>query len=150
MYKRQASARAAVFVLVAVVPLAAVLWSGGISFAGVMAFIFADLIILPILNIYRKYYGLRMTAFLAVTFYVAMVGAAFIVEIVFGALGLIPTQRNALVVEAGVTLNYTTVLNVIFLTLAAVLVWRFRRTGGPEMLATMDMTPEEMSAMGSR
>jgi uncharacterized protein len=131
------------------VPLAAVLWNGGISFGGVMAFIFADLIILPILNIYRKYYGLRMTAFLGITFYVAMAGAAYVVEVVFGALGLIPTQRNALVVEAGVTLNYTTVLNVIFLALAAVLVWRFRRTGGPEMLAMMDMTPEEMSAMGA-
>src|SRR6266446_5291340 len=131
------------------VPLAAVLWNGGISFGGVMAFIFADLIILPILNIYRKYYGLRMTAFLAVTFYVAMAGAAYVVEFVFGALGLIPTQRNALVVEGGVTLNYTTVLNVIFLGLAAVLVWRFRRTGGPEMLAMMDMTPEEMSGIGA-
>ena len=114
-----------------------------------MAFIFADLIVLPILNIYRKYYGLRMTAFLAVTFYVAMVGAAYVVEAIFGALGLVPTQRNALVVEASVTLSYTTVLNVIFLALAAVLVWRFRRTGGPEMLAMMDMTPEEMSAMGA-
>jgi uncharacterized protein len=129
------------------VPLAAVLWNGGISFGGVMAFIFADLIILPILNIYRKYYGLRMTAFLAVTFYVAMAGAAYVVEVVFGPLGLIPTRRNALVVEAGVSLNYTTVLNVIFLALAAVLVLRFKRTGGPEMLAMMDMTPEEMSAM---
>jgi len=131
------------------VPLAAVLWNGGISFGGVMAFIFADLIILPILNIYRKYYGLRMTSFLAVTFYVAMAGAAYVVEFVFGALGLIPTQRNALVVEAGVTLNYTTVLNVIFLALAAVLVWRFRRTGGPEMLTMMDMSPDEMSGMGA-
>ncbi|MDQ6795117.1 MAG: permease [Chloroflexota bacterium] len=131
------------------VPLAAVLWNGGISFGGVMAFIFADLIVLPILNIYRKYYGLRMTAFLAVTFYVAMAGAAYVVEFVFGVLGLIPTQRKALVVEASVTLNYTTVLNVIFLALAAVLVLRFRRTGGPEMLAMMDMSPDEMSAMGA-
>jgi uncharacterized membrane protein YraQ (UPF0718 family) len=131
------------------VPLAAVLWNGGISFGGVMAFIFADLIILPILNIYRKYYGLRMTAFLAITFYVAMAGAAYVVEVVFGALDLVPTQRNALVVEGGVSLNYTTVLNVIFLGVAAILVWRFRRTGGPEMLAMMDMTPEEMSGMGA-
>ena len=131
------------------VPLAAVLWNGGISFGGVMAFIFADLIVLPILNIYRKYYGLRMTAFLAITFYLAMVGAAYVVEVVFGALGLIPTQRNALVVEASVILNYTTILNVVFLALAAVLVWRFRRTGGPEMLAMMDITPEEMTGMGA-
>jgi uncharacterized membrane protein YraQ (UPF0718 family) len=129
------------------VPLAAVLWNGGISFGGVLAFIFADLIVLPILNIYRKYYGLRMTAFLAVTFYVAMAGAAMVVEFVFGALGLIPHDRAAQVVEASITLNYTTILNVVFLGLAAVLVWRFRRTGGPEMLAMMDMAPEEMSVV---
>jgi Predicted permeases len=119
------------------VPLAAVLWNGGISFGGVLAFIFADLIVLPILNIYRKYYGLRMTAFLAVTFYVAMVGTALIVELVFGAFGLMPHERAAQVVEASITLNYTTVLNVAFLVLAAVLVWRFLRTGGPEGLAMM-------------
>src|SRR5207342_2450936 len=64
------------------VPLAAVLWNGGISFGGVIAFIFADLIVLPILNIYRKYYGLRVAGFLLVTFYVAMVIAALLVELV--------------------------------------------------------------------
>ena len=126
------------------VPLAAVLWNGGISFGGVLAFIFADLLILPILNIYRKYYGLRMTAFLAVTFYVAMAVAALVVELVFGALGLIPSHRNALVVEASISLNYTTILNVAFLALAAVLVWRFLRTGGPEMMAMMDMPAGQM------
>ncbi len=129
------------------VPLAAVLWNGGISFGGVLAFIFADLIVLPILNIYRKYYGLRMTAFLAVTFYAAMAGAAMVVEFVFGALGLIPHDRAAQVVEASITLDFTTILNVVFLGLAAVLVWRFRRTGGPEMLAMMDMAPEEMAVV---
>src|SRR2546422_1574706 len=126
------------------VPLAAVLWNGGISFGGVLAFIFADLLILPIINIYRKYYGLRMTAFLAVTFYVAMAVAALVVELVFGALGLIPSHRNALVVEASISLNYTTILNVAFLALAAVLVWRFLRTGGPEMMAMMDMPAGQM------
>jgi len=129
------------------VPLAAVLWNGGIRFGGVLAFIFADLIVLPILNIYRKYYGWRMTAFLAVTFYVAMAGAALVVEAVFGALGLIPHDRTAQVVEASITLNYTTVLNIGFLALAAILVWRFLGTGGPEMLAMMDMTADEMSGM---
>jgi uncharacterized membrane protein YraQ (UPF0718 family) len=64
------------------VPLAAVLWNSGISFGGVIAFIFADLIVLPILNIYRKYYGLRVAAFLFVTFYTAMVGASFAVELI--------------------------------------------------------------------
>ena len=119
------------------VPLAAVLWNGGISFGGAISFIFADLIVIPILRIYRKYYGRRMTLFLFVTFYITMATAGLVVEIVFGALGLIPTERNAQVVEASVSWNYTTVLNLVFLTIAAVLVVRFLRTGGPAMLRAM-------------
>src|SRR5437016_10423230 len=107
------------------VPLAAVLWNGGISFGGVLAFIFADLIILPILNIYRKYYGRRMAAFLLVTFYATMAAAGLLVDLIFQAIGLEPTgARHAKVTEAGVSLNYTTVLNVIFLAFAAVLTAR--------------------------
>jgi hypothetical protein len=121
------------------VPLAAVLWNGGISFGGVLAFIFADLIVLPILDIYRKYYGWKMAGFLLVTFYAAMVGASLIVEFLFDALGLIPSERNAKVVEASVTWNYTTVLNIVFLGLAALLVWRyFARGGGLAMLKMMN------------
>ncbi len=120
------------------IPLAAVLWNGGISFGGVIAFIFADLIVLLVLNIYRKYYGLKMAGFLFVTFYAAMAGAALIVELIFGALGLVPAQRNARVVEASVTWNYTTWLNIVFLLLAALLVWRFLKTGGPAMLRMMN------------
>jgi len=123
------------------VPLAAVLWNGGISFGGVVAFIFADLIILPILNIYRKYYGPKMGLFLFGTFYATMVIAGLIVELLFDALHLIPSVRNARVVEAGITLNYTTVLNVIFLVIAGVLVVRFLRTGGPAMLRMMGNPP---------
>ena len=120
------------------IPLAAVLWNGGISFGGVIAFIFADLIVLPVLNIYRKYYGLKMAGFLFVTFYAAMAGAALIVELIFDALGLVPAQRNARVVEASLTWNYTTWLNIVFLLLAALLVWRFLKTGGPAMLRMMN------------
>jgi uncharacterized membrane protein YraQ (UPF0718 family) len=120
------------------IPLAAVLWNNGISFGGVIAFIFADLIVLPILDIYRKYYGLRMTGFILATFYVSMAVAAFIVEVAFGAVGLIPEERNAQVVEASVTWNYTTWLNISFLLLAALLVRRFMVTGGPEMLRMMN------------
>jgi uncharacterized protein len=120
------------------IPLAAVLWNGGISFGGVIAFIFADLIILPILNIYRKYYGLKMAGFLFVTFYAAMAGAALIVELIFGALGLVPAQRNARVAEASFTWDYTTWLNIVFLILAGLLVWRFLKTGGPAMLRMMN------------
>jgi uncharacterized protein len=125
------------------IPLAAVLWNGGISFGGVIAFIFADLIVLPILNIYRKYYGLRVAGFLLVTFYAAMVGAALVVEFAFQAAGLVPEERNAKIVEASVTWNYTTVLNIIFLALAAVLVWRFVRTGGLPMLRMMEKPMSE-------
>jgi len=120
------------------IPLAAVLWNGGISFGGAIAFIFADLIILPILNIYRKYYGWRMAGFLFATFYAAMAGAALIVDLIFSTLGLVPAQRNARVVDASVTWNYTTWLNIVFLVLAAVLVWRFFKTGGLAMLRMMN------------
>jgi uncharacterized membrane protein YraQ (UPF0718 family) len=120
------------------IPLAAVLWNGGISFGGAIAFIFADLIILPILNIYRKYYGLKMAGFLFVTFYAAMASAALIVELIFGSLGLVPAQRHARVIEATVTWNYTTWLNIAFLVLAEWLVWRSFRTGGLAMLRMMN------------
>jgi uncharacterized protein len=121
------------------IPLAAVLWNGGISFGGVIAFIFADLIVLPILDIYRKYYGLKMAAFLLVTFYGAMAAAAFVVEFLFWELGLIPEARKARVIEASITWNYTTWLNIAFLVLAGMLVWRFMRTGGPQMLRMMNI-----------
>src|SRR6266852_7360936 len=121
------------------VPLAAVLWNGGISFGGVLAFIFAHLIILPILDIYRKYYGWRMAGFLLVTFYATMVLAGLLVEFGFQGLGLVPHGRHAKVVQASVTFNYTSVLNIIFLGVASVLIWRyFRHGGGIRMLKMMD------------
>jgi len=120
------------------IPLAAVLWNGGISFGGVIAFIFADLIVLPVLDIYRKYYGWKMAGFLFATFYAAMAGAALIVEAIFGAAGLIPREHQARVVETAMAWNYTTWLNVAFLALAAALVWRFLKTGGPAMLRMMN------------
>jgi uncharacterized protein len=125
------------------VPLAAVLWNGGISFGGVVAFIFADLIIIPILVIYRKYYGTRMMLVLLGIFYVTMVIAGYIVEFLFGALGLIPAERAAKVAEQGIQWNYTTVLNIIFLLLAAALLARFFRSGGVPMLRMMGGGPDE-------
>src|SRR6185437_13697125 len=95
------------------VPLAVVLWKGGISFGGVVAFIFADLLIVPILNIYRKYYGARMALFLAGTFYVAMAAAGYVIELVFGGLGLVPDQHAAKLPTEGVSWNYTTWLNIV-------------------------------------
>jgi uncharacterized membrane protein YraQ (UPF0718 family) len=112
------------------VPLAAVLWNGGISFGGVLTFIFADLIILPILHIYRKYYGWRMAGFLLATFYATMVAAGLIVEFLFQALGIERAARDAKIVEASISWNYTTVLNIVFLAIAAVLVRRYFKVGG--------------------
>jgi hypothetical protein len=125
------------------VPLAAILWNGGISFGGVLSFIFADLIILPILDIYRRYYGLRMAAFLLATFYATMVAAGLATEFLFRALGLIPHGRHAKVEMASITWNYTTVLNIIFLIVAAVLIWRFVTTGGVTMLRMMNEPIDE-------
>lgn len=124
------------------VPLAVVLWKGGISFGGVIAFIYADLLILPILNIYRKYYGARMAGFLLVTFFAAMAVAGYIVEFAFGGLGLIPDQADAKIPDDGITWNYTTWLNIVFLLLAASLVVRFLRSGGPAMLRMMGGSPD--------
>jgi len=119
------------------IPLAAVLWNGGISFGGVIAFIYADLIVLPIIDIYRRYYGWRVAGLIMVVFYVAMAGAALLIEFLFQLVGLIPSHRSAQIVETSVSLNYTTVLNIIFLAGAGALLVRFFRTGGSKMLAHM-------------
>jgi hypothetical protein len=124
------------------VPLAAVLWNGGISFGGVIAFIYADLLIVPILNIYRKYYGTRMMLTLLGTFYAAMVAAGYGIELLFGTTGLIPKQRNATVMEATISWNYTTWLNIAFLVVAALLVIRFVTSGGMPMVRMMGGSPD--------
>ncbi len=127
------------------VPLAAVLWRGGISFGGVVSFIFADLIILPILDIYRKYYGWRVMGYILLTFYVTMAAAGYVVEFLFQALGIIPQNRNVVAITEGVQWNYTSILNIIFLLLAAILVVRFIRTGGIPMLRMMNTPEHDMS-----
>ncbi len=124
------------------VPLAAVLWNGGISFGGVLAFILADLIIIPILIIYRKYYGTRMMLVILGIFYGTMVVSGYVVEILFSALGLIPAERAAKVSAEGIQWNYTTILNIIFLLLAAAMVIRFFASGAGPMLRMMGGRPD--------
>jgi uncharacterized membrane protein YraQ (UPF0718 family) len=124
------------------VPLAAVLWNGGISFGGVVSFIFADLLIIPILFIYRKYYGSRVMWTLTGCLYAAAVIAGYLVEMIFTAVHLIPTgARNATVGQIGISWNYTSWLNIVFLFLAATLIRRFYATGGRRMLAMMGGGP---------
>lgn len=99
------------------------------------------MIVLPILDIYRRYYGLKATAVLAVLFYAAMALAGYVVEVGFGAAGLIPQDRAAHVSDFGFAWNYTTWLNINFLALAAALVWRCWKTGGFKMLRMMEASP---------
>lgn len=126
------------------VPLAAVLWRGGISFGGVVSFIFADLIVLPVLDIYRRYYGRRVAAYILVTFYVTMAAAGYVIDLLFSALGIIPTNRAVSAIEAGPSWNYTSILNIIFLAIACALIVRFLRTGGPAMLRMMNTPMADM------
>ena len=123
------------------IPLAVVLWNGGISFGGVITFIFADLLILPILDIYRKYYGGRTSLYLLGTSYVAMVIAGFVIGGLFQLLGLVPAHHFINAFQARPEWNYTTFLNLGSLALLAVLGWRFFRTGGVGMLKAMERAP---------
>jgi uncharacterized membrane protein YraQ (UPF0718 family)/YHS domain-containing protein len=112
------------------IPLAAVLWSGGISFGGVIAFIFADLIILPIVNAYRKYYGARFAALLTGVMFAAMVVAALIVDGLFSLVGIVPAHRPSIesIAERPVTWNYTSLLDVTFgLVFVALIALTLRR-----------------------
>jgi uncharacterized membrane protein YraQ (UPF0718 family) len=128
------------------VPLAAVLWNGGISFGGVISFLFADLLILPILNIYRRYYGLRVAAILAAVFYLSIVAAALAVEAIFAALHLIPAHHPLTLMQESISWSYTSVLNLIFILISALLLVRFLRTGGPAMLREMSGPPPSLDA----
>jgi uncharacterized protein len=125
------------------VPLAVVLWNGGISFGGVVSFIFADLIILPILNIYRKYYGGRMSLYLLVVSYLAMALAGFLVGGAFQLLGLVPANHHVAILETQPTWNYTSFLDIASIVLMAALAWRFFKTGGVSMVRMMSHPHEE-------
>jgi uncharacterized membrane protein YraQ (UPF0718 family) len=98
-------------------------------------------LIAPILNIYRKYYGARMALFLLGTFYATMVAAGYVVELIFGSLGLVPDPARARIPDQGVSWDYTTWLNIVFLVLAGALAVRFVRTGGMAMLRMMGGSP---------
>jgi uncharacterized protein len=126
------------------VPLAAVLWRNGIGFGGAIAFVFGDLIILPILNIYRKYYSARVAAYLFAVSYATMVAAGLIVGTLFTALGWVPGTRNVAALESAISWDATTYLNIAMLVIIALLLLRFLRTGGVAMLRMMDTSSEQI------
>ncbi len=120
------------------VPLAAILWKGGMSFAGVISFIFADLIILPIIRIHGRYYSRRVSAYLLAVSYVTMAAAGLAVGLLFKALGSVPTDRAITVFATTISWNSDTFLDIAVLAVVAVLGVRFLRTGGVEMMRMMN------------
>jgi hypothetical protein len=138
------------------VPLAAALWSGGISFGGVIAFIFADLIAFPLLLIYRRYYGTRLMLRMLAVFWALMSIAGLLTELLFRAAGLVPTMRPTTIAPAHFSWNYTTYLNLIFLALFGLLYWLYRnrdRLGGGDRYArdpVCGMQVEKANAPASR
>ena len=130
------------------VPLAAVLWRNGIGFGGAIAFIFGDLIILPIINIYRKYYGGHVAAYLLVVSYLTMVVAGLGVGALFSALGWVPSQRNVTAFSTSVSFDPTTYLDIVMLAVIALLAVRFLRTGGIGMLRMMAMPSDHPMHQG--
>jgi YHS domain-containing protein/uncharacterized membrane protein YraQ (UPF0718 family) len=120
-------------------PLAAVLWGGGISFAGVIAFIYADLLIIPIVIAYTKYYGRELTARLVAIMFAAIVLAALVVDGTFSAAGLVPSTRPSIdsISSRGISWNYTTFLNIVFLAVAAALFGLTLRRGARDPVCGM-------------
>jgi uncharacterized protein len=121
------------------VPLAAVLWAGGISFSGVIAFVYADLLIVPIVLIYARYYGRRLTVRLVALMFASTVVAALAVDGLFSLLGLVPDERPSIesITSRGISWNYTTALNVVFLGVAAALVALTLRRGARDPVCGM-------------
>jgi uncharacterized membrane protein YraQ (UPF0718 family)/YHS domain-containing protein len=111
------------------VPLAAALWKGGISFGGVISFIFADLIAMPLILIYRKFYGPRLAWRMVLLFYVVMSLAGLAVGAIFGAFGAVPAHRPVQIAPAHFSWDYTTYLNIVFIVVAGVVYWLHRHQG---------------------
>jgi uncharacterized protein len=116
------------------IPLASILWSSGISFGGVISFIYADLIVIPLIVIYGKYYGLKAATYIVVVLFASMVFAGIIVDLLFSALHLIPSGARppSPVSHAMITWNYTSWLDLAALFIGGFFLFlylRGRRSG---------------------
>jgi len=138
------------------VPLAAALWKGGISFGGVVSFIFADLIALPLLMIYRKFYGGRLALRMLAVFWLTMSLAGLAVEELFSAAGIVPHTRPSQIVTASFQLNYTTALDAVAILALAGILWlarnreRFGGAAGNARDPVCGMQVERINAAASR
>ena len=121
------------------VPLAAVLWSGGISFAGVLAFLFADLIVMPIIVIYRKYYGARFALRITALMFVTMVAASLLINALFTGLDIIPAGRRPSRgdIFGQVQVDYKLLLNLAGVAIFAALLWLTARRGATDPVCGM-------------
>lgn len=143
------------------IPLAAALWKGGISFGGVISFIFADLVAFPLVMIYRKLYGGKLAVQLVLVFWVVMSIAGFIIEEIFSAAGLVPTNRQIKILSSGIRLDSSTYLDITFFLLFIAMIWlarnRARFGGGKgyaidpvcQMQVEVDNAPAKVYANGS-
>ena len=111
------------------VPFAVALWGGGVSFAGIIAFVYADLITIPVLNVYRKYYGWKIMLYILGVFFVTMAFTGFLMELLFDALGIVPDLAGGETAteQTYFELNYTFYLNIIAFALSGFLVYVYRR-----------------------
>ena len=110
------------------IPLAAILWASGISFGGVLSFLYADLIVLPLLDVYRRYYGWKMAAYIFAVFFATMVIAGLSMDVAFTALGLVPKPGADIRAHvSSFSVNYTFWLNLMF-GIAALWIWRLNRS----------------------
>jgi uncharacterized protein len=127
------------------IPLAAVLWAGGISFSGVIAFVYADLIIIPLVLVYRRYYGWKITALIVSLMFGAIVVASLTIGGIFSAAGLIPQERPSIesVTERGITWNYTAFLNIVFTLVAGALFGLTLRHGARDPVCGMSVDPSQ-------
>ena len=123
------------------IPLAATLWHGGISFGGTISFIFADLIALPLVLIYRKYYGTKLAIRLTLVFWLVMSLSGLITEVIFNLLNLIPEMNHKMSHTNQIGANYTTVLNILALVLILWIFWmyRTRETTGADLVFATDL-----------
>ena len=117
------------------VPVASLLWSGGISFGGVIAFLYGDLLVVPLVAAYRKYYGNRVAFFMTLGFFLSMVGAGLVVDLLFNLLGLVPKgpRPPSAILHAGFYWNYTTWLNIAALVLSGVFIFLHVRRSKMDM-----------------
>lgn len=120
------------------IPLAVVLWHGGLSFGGVISFIFADLLIIPIIRIKIKYYGLKMTTLVVTIYYISMVIASYIIEGLFKIFSITPHLTKFLSSHYTFHWGYTSDLNLFFILLTVIMLRRFIKTGGPMMIKMMN------------